>query len=248
VPDNFACPNGHASEWADFCSQCGDAGASPPASPSPAAPAAASAAVPPTAAPVDAPAPVSSGAPPAVTNTGTCPTCHAPCEITDLFCEACGADLTTTDIARAGVAAVGVVVPPGGVSIAIGADREYFDRYVDGGQLVFPEPAPGVVHVPVTKPELLIGRRSESRGVFPDIDGQALTQDPAVSHKHALLKRDAAGAWTVIDQGSTNGSRLDAATELLIPGRSYALGPGSVLHVGAWTSISVVDDTASEAP
>ena len=103
---------------------------------------------------------------------------------------------------------------------------------------------PSMVHVPVTKSEMLIGRRSESRGIFPDIDGQLLTDDPAVSHKHALLTRDTSGGWTVIDQGSTNGSRLDDATEILIPGRSYALAPGSVLHVGAWTTVTIVDDSA----
>ena len=247
MADPIICPNGHTSEWADFCSQCGaaiaptsDAAApTPPAPPAP--PADAASVAPGGAAAPGSPAGGSSAA--AVTNTGTCPTCHAPCEVTDLFCEACGADLTATDVARAAVAGVGVVVAPPGLALAVGVDRAYFDRYVDGGQLDFPEPPPDVVHVPVTKPELLIGRRSESRGVFPDIDGQALTNDPAISHKHALLKRDPAGAWTVIDQGSTNGSRLDDATEILIPGRSYALAPGAVLHVGAWTTISVVDDT-----
>lgn len=237
MADPFLCPNGHASEWADFCSQCGAAitPASPDAPVSAGAPAAAPLAG------VSAPPP---GTPAAVTNTGACPVCQAPCEVTDLFCEACGADLTATDVAREAAAAAHAATPPIGLSFAIGADREYFDRYVDGGQIAFPDPAPSVINLPVTKSEMLIGRRSESRGIFPDIDGQLLTDDPAVSHKHALLTRDASGAWTVIDQGSTNGSRLDDATEILIPGRSYALAPGSVLHVGAWTTVTMVDESA----
>ncbi len=213
------CPNGHVSDWSDYCSQCGAAMtvASPAASDSD---------------------PAGAGlAPPAVTNAGTCPSCHSPTLPTDVFCEACGTDLAS------GVTLAPPVAGPSGASTApaveVWADRTYFDAHVDAGALAFPDPAPAAVLLPVTKDELLVGRRSDSRGVFPDIDAQRLTADPAVSHVHALLRRDAAGGWSVTDQGSTNGTRLDAASDLLVPGRAYAVGPGSVVHVGAWTAIRI---------
>ncbi len=234
------CPNGHTSEWADFCSVCGASigGASNAA---PASAPSANAAPASTTAPASAPASSTPAVAPPVTNAGTCPACGAACEPTDVFCEACGADLLTAEAAPApavtGTSAVAVT----DVFVEVSVDRDYFDRYVEG-ELSFPDPVPATVRVPVVKPELLVGRRSESRGVFPDIDGQLLTADPAVSHKHALLQCDTTGAWTVTDQGSTNGSRLDDVLELLAPGRAYPLPAGSVLHVGAWTSIRVIDE------
>ncbi len=216
MAEQHTCPDGHASEWPDYCSRCGAAigGAA-------AAPAAAG-----------APAPA-----PATTGAATCPSCHAPTRPTDVFCEACGADLA------GGVA----IAPPSGaaatpITVEVRVDRAYFDTYVDAGALAFPDPVPAPVLLPVTKDELLVGRRSESRGVFPDIDAQALTADPAVSHLHALLRRDANGAWSVTDQGSTNGTRVGAAPEQLVPGHPRPLAPGSVIHVGAWTTIRVVEE------
>jgi hypothetical protein len=223
------CPNGHLSEWADYCSQCGAAiGGTAPA-PETSTDAATPFVPAPDAAAPDAPAP-------AATNRGTCPSCDAPTRPTDVFCEACGADLA------GGVA----LAPPSGAAatsttIEVRVDRGYFDTHVDAGALAFPDPVPAAVLLPVTKDELLVGRRSESRAVFPDVDAQRLTADPAVSHAHALLRRDASGAWSVTDQGSTNGTRIDDAPELLVPGRPHPLPPGSVVHVGAWTTIRVVE-------
>ncbi len=243
MAEQHTCPNGHVSEWPDYCSQCGAAIAGAPATPgtaAPAAPAAVDGAAPDAAAPsgVPAPAPAAPAAPdaPPATNTGTCPSCQAPTRPTDVFCEACGADLAG-DVALA---------PPSGpaatrTTIEVRVDRQYFDTYVDAGALAFPDPVPAPVLLPVTKDELLVGRRSESRAVFPDIDAQQLTADPAVSHAHALLRRDANGSWSVTDQGSTNGTRIDAAPELLVPGRAHPLPAGTVIHVGAWTTIRVVE-------
>ena len=189
--------------------------------------------------PAPAPAPDANAAAPSVTNSGTCPSCGAPTLPTDVFCEACGADLAggaplpTTTAAGSS---------PTGTSVEVRVDRAYFDAFVEAGALQFPDPEPVAVLLPVTKDELLVGRRSDSRGVFPDVDAQKLTADPAVSHAHALLRRDGAGGWSVTDQGSTNGSRLDRSADLLVPGRAYPLPPDAVLHVGAWTSIRIVTD------
>ena len=52
----------------------------------------------------------------------------------------------------------------------------------------------------------LIGRRSDKRGVFPEI---ALDSDDAVSHRHALLNRTPGGGLVLRDVGSSNGTRLN---------------------------------------
>jgi pSer/pThr/pTyr-binding forkhead associated (FHA) protein len=91
---------------------------------------------------------------------------------------------------------------------------------------------PFTVHL--DKPVNLIGRRSESRAVFPEI---ALNFDEAVSHRHALLQRGDGGTLVLRDIGATNGTRLngkDVAALVDIPVKD-----GDEITLGHYTRIVV---------
>jgi hypothetical protein len=251
------CPNGHESEWPDFCSVCGvslqpagaPAGADSGAAASPAA----------------TPAPDAGAASPATTPAGpTCPNCGYSREATDVFCESCGFDFIagTMPSAPVVVPAAGTPSPDAGPPATAGApaggpagpgpaaataswwavveaDRAYYDREHAGGPVAFPDPAPASVSVPLITEVAHIGRRSASRGLSPEIDLAGPPEDPAVSHRHAELRRQADGSYVVVDVGSTNGTKVDDATDLLAPDTPQPLADRSRLYLGAWTRITI---------
>ena len=54
-----------------------------------------------------------------------------------------------------------------------------------------------------------------------------------VSKTHAVIEVDERGALTVTDQGSTNGTTIQADPPLpLTPGRTYPITAGTVLRLG----------------
>lgn len=116
--------------------------------------------------------------------------------------------------------------------------HEFFDRMAAGGAVDFPDPIPPKVTVELKSDNVLVGRLSESRNVYPEIDVTEL-QDPAASTRHCLLRRTKEGSWTVTDVGSTNGTYLDDGEDPLAPDTETALGETSVLYVGAWTKITL---------
>ncbi len=236
----MVCPNGHDSATDDYCSVCGSklAGAAP-----------GSTAPPPTAA-----------APPA---GDPCPNCAEPHGPNDVFCENCGYDFLAgslppaeiadpafagpTAAAAAAAGAAPVTPPPGptaqGVELrlVVSVDREYFDRMQAEGTLDFADPVPEPVDVALASAKTLIGRRSESRGVYPELDIAELTGDPAVSSRHASLEQQADGSWKLTDLNSTNGTYLDGGEDELKPAIGVDVAAGSVLHVGAWTRIEILE-------
>jgi predicted RNA-binding Zn-ribbon protein involved in translation (DUF1610 family) len=80
----------------------------------------------------------------------------------------------------------------------------------------------------------LIGRRSDKRGVFPEI---SLDADDAVSHRHALLNRTPEGGIVLRDVGSSNGTQLNGAD--VTPLTDMPLKDGDVVTVGHWTRIAL---------
>ena len=84
----------------------------------------------------------------------------------------------------------------------------------------------------------MIGRHSQSRGSFPQIDLSGDNEDAAVSHKHAVLRRTETG-WTVTDLGSTNGTRVVLTEDPITPGTPVALPAGASIYVGAWSRITL---------
>lgn len=77
----------------------------------------------------------------------------------------------------------------------------------------------------------LIGRRSERRGIFPEIN----VNDPCASHRHAKLTRQADGSFALLDLGSTNGTLLNGVE--VTPNVLQPLKDGDQITLGCWTRI-----------
>ena len=99
-----------------------------------------------------------------------------------------------------------------------------------------PEPPEGVgpFTFKLDKPVNLIGRKSESRGIFPEVP---LNFDDAVSHRHALLNCQPDGTLVFRDIGSSNGTRRNGKD--LPPLTDQPLQDGDRLELGHWTRIEV---------
>jgi hypothetical protein len=87
---------------------------------------------------------------------------------------------------------------------------------------------------PLDLTETLVGRRSQSRAIFPTI----ALGDPGVSHRHLMIYRDSTGSLSVADLGSTNGSYLNGATDPLQAGVKTSVDTNDKVEIGRWTRIS----------
>lgn len=174
----------------------------------------------------DAPPPITSATSPATSPSpvsAPCPQCGAPRAGRDRFCESCGFDF---------VAAAELEADAGGWAATIGPDREYFARMAAEG-LAFPDDERART-ITLDAPRLRIGRRRAGDDV-PEI----ALGDPAVSRLHASLVRDDDGAWAVVDEGSSNGTTINGASDPIPPHIEVRLADGDRVHVGAWTTITV---------
>ena len=225
------CPNGHNSEWDDYCNTCGAPIAGPAGQIAPSLATDFDAAAKPSAPP---PSVVSA-------NTGeSCPACGEPCEVAAPFCEACGHDFAapiTASTSAEHLDANAAAVADASTTVAvINISEEYFDGHSAGNGMRLPSPIPPELLVPLTRDIMLIGRRSQSRGIFPDIDLSDEYDDPAVSHRHAELRRTPDG-WALVDLGSTNGTRLSPSGPTIAPGVAVAVDADETIYAGAWTAI-----------
>jgi hypothetical protein len=110
-----------------------------------------------------------------------------------------------------------------------------------------PMPSPGLPDiVPLVKEKSLVGRVSQSRGIFPDVDCEL---DSGVSRRHAMLTTDG-NRWWIEDLNSANGTFVGAAAGPLpampIPQGRVELSPGQRIYVGAWTRIVIRKATEDE--
>lgn len=185
----------------------------------------------------------------------------------DIFCENCGYDFITGSL-PAGEGPLGIapntgdggryeapstktnpVVPAaeggdeavvGRLEFRISADPTYFATVVSEGELDFPVPPPPETVLELAGTELHIGRTSESRAIHPDLDIAALTGDPAVSSRHAVIRVGPDGSLTVTDVGSTNGTFVgEADSKQIEVGDLIPIDDGVPVFVGAWTRIEV---------
>lgn len=166
-----------------------------------------------------------------------CPACEAP--VVGRFCEVCGHDSALPPPVTAAQTAT-APAPPEWIAV-IDADRAFYERVVANG-------GPDTVEFPQFFPErriilqgntTLIGRRNREQGVEPEIDLGIHPTDRGVSTQHAVLRIRDSGL-TVTDLGSTNGTTLNDSEELLANGDETALRDGDRIHVGAWTTITIV--------
>lgn len=254
------CPNGHVSEAEDYCDTCGSpiststgsAGATPPPLPDQAA----------------APS-APSAPPPAAPSAKPCPNCATENDDDALFCENCGYDFTTGALPRppepvseldlgAGSAATGPVPRPDADPAAApvappipgppsGSDTSWVaEIWVDPDWYAQqdaeePCPSPGLpVTIPLLAQSLLIGRKSVSRNIHPQLD---ITSDIGISRRHAQLTTDGQ-RWWVEDLQSSNGTfvgdtRGPLPTQPVPPGQRRELGEDDRLYLGAWTRIVI---------
>ncbi|MFZ6742842.1 FHA domain-containing protein [Undibacterium sp. JH2W] len=84
---------------------------------------------------------------------------------------------------------------------------------------------------PLDLAENLVGRRSDVKGVYPEIQ----VDDPGVSRRHLKLMRQADGCYAALDLGSTNGSIMNGT--ILVPGVLTMLKAGDEIVVGSWTKL-----------
>jgi len=210
------CPAGHESTATDYCDTCGMRmdGASASASSESAAPVA------------------GETAPPAPLPAEPCPVCQT--SRTGRFCEHCGYDFN-------GPPPTPGAAPSIGWTAVVTADREYFESMQEsegtgGPAIEFPTAYPPR-EVRLTGSDMRIGRRSAADGSPPDIDLTGPPADAGVSHRHARLVAEPDGTWSLVDEGSTNGTQLngaDVAANVRTP-----LHDGDRIGIGRWTILTI---------
>jgi hypothetical protein len=117
------------------------------------------------------------------------------------------------------------------------AERDYYDSG-DDHRVPFPSFYPRRVFA-LDGPRLLVGRRSESRGIHPEIDLSGAPEDPGISRAHAMFEQLPDGTYAVLDPGSTNGTRLNDDQDPIDPGQPVPLRDGDRVYMGAWTRITL---------
>jgi pSer/pThr/pTyr-binding forkhead associated (FHA) protein len=158
------------------------------------------------------------------------------------------ASATSADLGDPNATAVKPVVPgpraaAGSWRMVVTADAAYHARMQaqadpDAEPIALPAFIPERRFL-LDRPQILIGRRSRSRGIEPEVDLSGPPGDPAVSHAHALLVQQPDGTWSVVDLDSSNGTYLNDSADGLPANVPTALADGDVLHVGAWTALTI---------
>jgi FHA domain len=228
---NYQCPKGHISTEPDYCSECG-------------AKIQGSIEQVITVNPLD-------NLPKLAKNAITCPACTAPHDPTSgHFCEICGYNFNTGVHGEVPIKSAEYKVlsaesplltpnsslltpnssPPTQHSLEITITVDPALRNAESPEA--PNQPPIILRL--DKDSNLIGRRSEARGINPEI---ALNFDSAVSHRHALINRQSDGTFTLRDIDSSNGTVLN--TVELTPMVDAVLKDGDEFTLGHWTRIKV---------
>ncbi len=197
------------------------------------------------------------------TTAGTCPNCNGVKDGFSIFCEDCGYDFVTGIVSPDRAGAVGESVGSSGSSassstvpsvstspgatvinqagsrmIVVATDRAQFDRVGDA-TVVFPVGVADRV-AELNADRALIGRKSTSRNIHPEVDLSLTPEDVAVSRQHAEIVRAADGTFTVTDLGSSNGTFLNGSAAAMSPNTPMPLANGDSISVGAWTTLTLV--------
>ena len=256
----YSCARGHQSQAADYCDECGAPIAGPPGAP------AAAPAQPPGARP--APATPSACPQCGTVAVGRfCEVCGCDILMSVLAPDLTAATSPTAAAGTTGPAgsnaggepgsgaagdpppqaavpeAAGGAPGPAAWQVVASADAAYHARMQEQS-----EPGVEPVDFPAFCPprrftlagaQLLVGRRSRSRGIEPEVDLSGPPGDPAISHAHALLVALPDGGWAVVDLDSANGTYLNDAADPIEPNVPVALAAGDRVHLGAWTTLTL---------
>ncbi|MEU3456547.1 FHA domain-containing protein [Micromonospora sp. NPDC006766] len=128
-------------------------------------------------------------------------------------------------------------------TVTVHPDSAYFEVVramggEDASAMAFPQFAPER-RFELTGQQMVIGRRSRSRGINPDIDLAGPPEDPGVSHVHALLVAQEDG-WAVVDLESANGTYLnDPSSNPIDPNVPVPVNDGDTIYLGAWTALTI---------
>jgi hypothetical protein len=163
-----------------------------------------------------------------------CPSCGATRTGNEQFCESCGYDFdsgSASAITHTDSAAIETAW-----EVVVCADRAYYDTLEHDG-VDFPERYPPR-RFALSAEETRIGRRSGSRGFYPEIDLSGASEDPGISRLHAFLVR-AGGGYALVDPGSTNGTTLNEGQTPIAVNIPVPLQAGDRIHIGAWTTLTV---------
>jgi hypothetical protein len=200
-----------------------------------------------------------------VGTAGVCPNCANAHDGSTIFCEDCGFDFVTGTMPQADPPVQPSVDPtadptgdptvdpagtvpidphsrPGMVPktwmVVVGTDRAHYDRV---GDTSVPFPV-GVAEraVELADGPALIGRKSTSRKIYPEIDLSPAPEDVAVSRQHATLLRAADGTFTLEDLDSANGTFLNDNTTPIAAKQPIPIQNGDRVFVGAWTKLTLV--------
>lgn len=203
------------------------------------------------------PPPPSAPPPPAGAAPATCPNCGA-AEPGDVFCEVCGYDFAAGTLPAAAPPAPATANPSGEAAepdpvaaeasewtALVEADRAWYETneaMEPGDTVAFPE-GRSPVEVPLAGQIVQLGRRGTSAPP-PGID---LTEDPGASRRHANLVAQPDGSWAIVDEGSTNGTRVRGGRDPIPAGQAVPLAHGDHIHVGAWTRITLRHEPTAAA-
>jgi hypothetical protein len=233
----YTCPKGHQSTDADYCSECGALiGQSTLVT--------------------------AQAAESTVTTTAgnnICPDCGTARNGSDRFCEVCRYDFqskssyavtmpgitpvpaeTVPDAAPSGPAtesnAITTTATPATFVAAQRLNVEIIidpDLVTDSEMIAkCPKDAPKRTF-PLDLDENLVGRRSDVKGVYPEIE----IDDPGASRRHLKLIRQGDGGYAALELGSSNGSKLNGVD--LEPGITTPIKVGDEFIIGMWTRLRI---------
>ncbi len=231
------CPKGHQSTDADYCSECGaligqsSLGA----------------------------AQVADNTPTMATGKEICPDCGTPRSASNRYCEVCRYDFQSKssyafttkgtapvpaepvlDAASTAPPVASSEIPAAAASPGIVvAQRLNVQIIIDPTLVDDPEMAAkcpeGVTKrtFPLDLDENLVGRRSDTKGVYPEIP----IDDAGASHRHMKLILQSDGSFAALELGSANGTKLNGVD--LEPGIITPVKVGDEFVIGMWTRLRI---------
>jgi hypothetical protein len=233
----YTCPKGHQSTDADYCSECGALiGQSSLAA-------------------------VQAGDNTVIKATGNdiCPDCGTSRNGSNRYCEVCRYDfqskssyaVTTPGITPVPAEPVQDAAPPAppvtsstipakaASDAFVAAQRLNVEIIIDPALADDPEmlakcpkDAPKRTF-PLDLDENLVGRRSDSKGVYPEIE----IDDTGASRRHLKLIRQSDGSYAALELGSANGTKLNGVD--LEPGIITPVKVGDEFVIGMWTRLRI---------